>query len=146
MAVVSLLILSLFRSIVPWIKKYGTNPITGEVSNDGYIHMISLLSLSSVFYLMCGRKKCLNESKRSWMRVSFWSMIFMRSTLLKLVYRFIRDLFIALKKRRLLDLRPSILSVSSCSWSFEAENNQPRAVCVEERGKCVLFFFALDCQ
>uniref|UniRef100_A0A8B9Z3Y6 RING-type E3 ubiquitin-protein ligase PPIL2 n=1 Tax=Buteo japonicus TaxID=224669 RepID=A0A8B9Z3Y6_9AVES len=33
-------------SIVPWIKKYGTNPITGEVSNDGCIHMMSLLSLS----------------------------------------------------------------------------------------------------
>ena len=48
---------SLFRSIVPWIKKYGTNPITGEVSNDGCIHMMSLLSLCSVSYLMCGRNR-----------------------------------------------------------------------------------------
>lgn len=48
---------SLFRSIVPWIKKYGTNPITGEVSNDGYIHTVSLLSLGAVSYVMCGRNK-----------------------------------------------------------------------------------------
>lgn len=41
-------------------------------------------------------------------------MIFVRSTLLKLVYRFIRDLFIVLKKRGLLDLRLGIPSVSSC--------------------------------
>uniref|UniRef100_A0A8C3V116 Peptidylprolyl isomerase like 2 n=1 Tax=Catharus ustulatus TaxID=91951 RepID=A0A8C3V116_CATUS len=33
------------RGIVPWIKKYGTNPITGEVSNDGWILIMSLLSL-----------------------------------------------------------------------------------------------------
>ena len=48
---------SLFRSIVPWIKKYGTNPITGEVSNDGCSYVMSLLSLRSVSYLMCGRNK-----------------------------------------------------------------------------------------
>lgn len=50
-----LFIPSLFRSIVPWIKKYGTNPITGEVSNDGWIHIMSLLSLCSVFNFMCLR-------------------------------------------------------------------------------------------
>lgn len=48
---------SLFRSIVPWIKKYGTNPITGEVSNDGCIPTMSLLSYAQFLI------ECVGETK-----------------------------------------------------------------------------------